>query len=94
MLQSTRSRVPIRFTATGMELADHVLEQKRRAPHRQDPVGDGGQLQIRVHRCGDSSELAALFEKAEKPPQVTPLFGQWVCSRGWLMETESSPSLL
>ena len=43
--------------------ADHVLEQQRRAAHRQHPIGDGGELKVGIHRGADAPQLAATFEQ-------------------------------
>jgi hypothetical protein len=53
--------------------ADHVLEQQGRSPPGQCPIGDGSQLQIRIHRRRDPAQFTALLQQLQKATQIAAL---------------------
>jgi len=70
MLQSTRFQGPQEVHGHGDRGADHVLEQQGWTAGAEDPIGNGRQLKVWIHRGGDPTQLPPLLEQLQKAPQI------------------------
>ena len=55
--------------------AAHVFKQQGRPSQAQHPIGDGRQLEIRIHRGTDAAQLTATLKELEETAQIAALLG-------------------